>query len=213
MQNSFLFSLLIFQTIADQHQQENTLSVFSRSSVEDPPAGPSGSYLTASDTQGIESSWENNDFGLPTAANDQQLIDNTESNIVVDERADCVQSNELPAPGRLRRRDQQKLICTAPQEYLETTTTSPTKKEGAFLPPPNDDKPRLWPDLGQNTEMTKLWVQLNMLPGIDGEKNEEACKKAKESVPGVARHVPVCFPYLYTLDSPSDVVQPCRRCE
>lgn len=213
MQNSVLFSFLIFQTIADQPPQENTLSIFPTGSVESPPAGLSETYLTASDGRGIESSWENNDVGLPTAANDP-LIDNTELNIVVDEHADCVQSNDLPAPGRLRRRDQKKLFCTAPQEYLEPTTTSPTKNEGTFLPSPNDEKPRrLWPDLRQNTEMTKLWVQLNTLPGIDGEKNEEVCERAKESLPGVARHVPVCFPYLYTLNSPSDVVQPCRRCE
>lgn len=200
MQNSVLFSFLIFQTIADQPPQENTLSVFPTGSVENPPAGLSETYLTASDGRGIESSWENNDVGLPTAANGP-LIDNTELNIVVDEHADCVQSNDLPAPGRLRRRDQKKLFC------------SPNKKEGTFLPSPNDEKPRLWPDLRQNTKMTKLWVQLNTRPGIDGEKNEEVCERAKESLPGVARHVPVCFPYLYTLNSPSDVVQPCRCCE
>lgn len=216
MQNFLSLSFLIFQSIADQPPQENTLSIFPRDSIENPPAGLSDTYLIASDDRGIESSWENNDVGLPTAAN-SPLIDNTESHIVADERADCVQSNNLPAPGRLPKRDQKKLFCTPPQENLEPTTNSPapsnTKKEGAFLPSPNDEKPRLWPDLRQSTEMTKLWVQLNTLPGIDGEKNEEVCKKAKESVPGLARHVPVCFPHPYTLDSPSDVVQPCRLCE
>lgn len=212
MQNHLLFSFLIFQTIADKPPQENTLSIFPSASVEDPPAEL---YLTTSNDWGIENSWENDDVGLPTASN-VPLIDNTESHILADERADCIQSNNLPTPGRLRRRDQKKLFCTPPQEYREPTTTSPapsnTKKEGAFLPSPNDEKP-LWPDLRQSTQMTKLWVQLNTLPGIDGEKNEEVCWRAKESVPGVARHVPVCFPHPYTLDSPSDVVQPCRLCE
>lgn len=216
MQNFLLFSFLVLETIASEYPQENALPIFPEGSIEDPTAGLSDIYLTASDDRGIESSWENNDVGLPTPANGP-LINNKESPIVVDERADCVRSNNLPAPGRLRRRDQEELFCKPMQEYRETTTTSPapsnTKKEGAFLPPPNDEIPRLWPDLRQNTEMTKLWVQLNTLPGIDGDNNEEVCKTAKESLPGVARHVPVCFPHPYSLDSPSDVVQPCRLCE
>lgn len=214
MQNLFLFLFVIIQTSANPLALENTLSVLPSGSIEDLPAGLFDEYLTASD-RGIESNWGNNDVGLPTASNGP-LVDNTESHILADERADCIQSTNLPTPSRLRMRDKKKLFCIPPQEYREPTKMSPvpsnTKKQGLILPSP-DKKPRPWPDLKQNTEMTKLWIQLNTIPGIDGEKNEEVCERAKESVLDVARHVPVCYPHPYLLGSPSDVVQPCRLCK
>lgn len=185
MQNLLLFLFLIIQTSADPLAEEHTLFTFPSGSIEDLPAAP---------------------FDLPAASNDP-LVDNTESHMLADERADCIQSTDFPIPSRLRMRDQMKLFCIPPQEYRAPTYTSPA------LPPPDDKKPRLWPDLKQNTEMTKLWVLLNTFPGTDGEKNEEVCQRAKESQFGVARHVPVCFPHPYSLDSPSDVVQPCRLCK
>lgn len=216
MQHFLLFLFLILQTCANRLllAEENTFSTFLSRSIEDLPAALFDENLTSD--WGAEINWENN-VGLPTASNGP-LADNTESQILGDERADCIQSTNPPNPSRLRMRDQRNLFCIPPQEYREPTITSPapslnTKKQGALLPSPDDKKPRLWPDLQQNTEMTRLWVQLNTIPGIDGEKNEEVCEKAKESLLAVARHIPVCFPHPYSLDSPSDVVQPCRLCK
>lgn len=214
MHNIFLFFFLIIQTSANPLAQENTLFILPSGSIEDLPAGLFDEYLKTSD-RGIESNWGNNDVGLPTASNGP-LVDNTESHILAAERADCIQSTNLPTPSRLRMRDQKKLFCIPPQEYREPTDTTPvpsnTKKQGVILPSP-DEKPRPWPDLKQNTEMIRLWIQLNTISGTDGEKNEEVCKRAKESVLDVARHVPVCFSHPYMLGSPSDVVQPCRLCK
>lgn len=213
MQNLLLFLFLIIQTSAEPLAEENALSTFPIRSTEDLPAALFDENLTSD--WGVESDWENN-VGLPTASNDP-LVDNTESHMLADERADCLQSTNFPNPSRLRMRDQKKLLCIPPQEYREPSSTSPAlsnaKKQGPILPSHDDKKPRLWPDLTQNTEMTKLWILLNTIPGTDGEKDEEVCKRAKESQFGVARHVPVCFPHLYSLDSPSDVVKPCRLCK
>lgn len=215
MQTLLLFSfLIILRTYADPLlAEENTLSTFPSLSIEDLPAALFDENLTSE--WGVESNKENN-VGLPTASNGP-LVDNPKSHILADERADCIQSTSFPTPSRLRMRDQKKLLCSPPQKYREPTNISPAppniKKQGADLPSSEDNKPRLWPDLKQNTEMTKLWVQLNTIPGTDGEKNEEVCKRAKESQFGVARHVPVCYPHPYSLDSPSDVVQPCRLCK
>lgn len=217
MEIILLFLILLIQTSADPLllAVEKPLSTFPSRSIEDLPAALFDENLT-SDWR-AESNWEKN-VGLPTASNGL-LADNTESHINGDERADCIQSTSTdpPTPSRFRMRDQRKLFCTPPQEYRKPTNTSPspsnTKKQGPLLPSPDDKQPRLWPDLQQNTEMTKLWIQLNTLSGIDGEKNEEVCEKAKESLFAVARHVPVCFPHPYSLDSPSDVVQPCRLCK
>lgn len=212
MQDFLLFLFLILQTCAIRLllAEENTFSTFLSRSIEDLPAALFDENLTSDGGQ--ESNWENN-VGLPTASNGP-LADNTESQILGDERSDCIQSTNPPNPSRLRMRDQRNLFCIPPQEYREPTITSPsssnTKKQGALLP---SSALRLWPDLQQNTEMTKLWIQLNTIPGIDGEKNEEVCEQAEESLLAVARHVPVCFPHPYLLDSPSDVVQPCRLCK
>lgn len=210
MQNLLLFLFLIIQTSADSLAEANTLSTFASHSIEDLPAALFDENLTSD--WGLESNWAN----MPTASNGP-LVDNTESHILADKRTDCIQSTNFPTPSKLRMRDQKKLLCIPPQEYRDPTNTSPapsnTKEQGAILPSPDDKKPRLWPDLKQNTEMTKLWIQLNTIPGTDGEKDEEVCKRAKESQFGVARHVPVCFPHPYSLDSPSDVVQPCRLCK
>ena len=205
MRNLLLFLFLIVQTSAGPLAEEHALFTFPSGSIEDLPAAPFDENQNLTSDWGVESNWENN-VGLPAASNDP-LVDNTESHMLADERADCIQSTDFPIPSRLRMRDQKKPFCIPPQEYRAPTSTSPA------LPPPDDKKPGLWPDLKQNTEMTKLWVLLNTFPASDGEKDEEVCQRAKESQFGVARHVPVCFPHPYTLDSPSDVVQPCRLCK
>lgn len=215
MQTFLLFSFLVYKAIAHQPPQESTLSTFPSSSIEDPPAGLFDEDLTTPDW-GIKNSWGNYDDGFLTALNDSP-IDHSESTVLADKRVDCIHSNNLSTPSRLREREQKKLFCAPQLDNQESTISSPdlsnTKKGGIFLPTPGDERPRPWPDLKGKSEMTKLWVQLNTLPGINGWKNREVCMSAMESVPGVARHVPICFPHPYALDSPSDVVQPCRLCK
>lgn len=212
MHSLVLFLFLIIQTSADPllFAEESSFSTFQSRSIEDLPVALFDESLTSD--WGAESNWKSNEGSL-TASNDL-LADSTESNVPGDKRADCIRSTIPPTRSRLRMRDQRKIFCIPPQEYQKPTgihpTPSNTKKQGALLPAPDDKQPRLWPDLQQNTEMTKLWIQLNTIPGIDGQKNEEVCEKAKGSLFAVARHVPVCFPHPYSLDSPSDVVQPCR---
>lgn len=219
MQTLLLFSfLIILQTSADQIlEQENTPTTFPSHSIEeieDLSAALFDETLTSE--WGVDSNWENN-VGLPTASNGL-LVDDPESHIIADdERANCIQSTNFPTPSRLMMREQKKIFCIPPQESRKPTSTSPVpsniKKQGPILPPRDDKKPKIWPNLKQNTEMTNLWIQLNTIPGTNGEKNEEVCKRAEESQLGVARHVPVCFPHPYSLDSPSEVVQPCRLCK